>query len=319
MTIIGFNPSMSVEQFQQVAKTEASSPEQIKTATFVALARNKIEALTACLSADLVEKIQGYAQEREQMVNGCVRQLNALGDCKDDLLVSSESYKTSKKAREVARNAYLTLVGLDSALANKTLETLEGQHAALSKVFAKFKTVFANCCSQSPIAIIENALRALQYGDKDDQQKREKTIEQLRHAIQWWFLDCDLNPSYDLKEHLCKYGSYPDSTMQVLVEQLPIARQKAQEIKAKREAERGERIAQNREILERNISVYQGAKEKCKGEEGYQQYTAKKQAFYKVLQEVGAFCTLSELTSHSKINNQSQSLLYRKTKVATTP
>ncbi|WP_068466868.1 hypothetical protein [Candidatus Protochlamydia phocaeensis] len=327
MRIVGFNPQISVETFQTFVQSQACE-EEVKQVAFAALAKNKLEDLTKGLSLELTTKIQNYANERAQHITACIRQLNQLGDCRDDLLSLSADYRESKKALEKAQEAFFAFHTLDSHATEQIEKDLESKNEKIAAKIKKFEKAYNNCVAQSPIASVIQASDELDSllkqdssdfqaeGLNEEEQKiisaREKAKEQaiahLNLTLTAFFVEG--LPFSNLKD-INTYFNSTQRFLEIFNEQVLIAEKKAKELLLKKEVEKQDKTEANRSILLEKLGSYHSFYERLLLDDRYQGYCLKKKEAYSQLTQLSGFCLLSELIQHPKTTTETKNKLYR--------
>ena len=302
MQIQRFNPIMDVETFQKTMQSDVAE-EVIKNAAFVALASNKPEELVTGLNTDLASKVNHYVKERTKRITEFVRGLNALGDSRDDLLLSNPHFQESKEALKAARTAYFTLNGLDRGVLAEMKDSFQMNSLELAKM-TKFAKYYRNCCEQSPIAILEDALSVLDSQSKDEEEQQKK-IDGLKEAIQNCFLE--LGISFDLIAHMTRYNKYESEVLNIFEEQVPSMLEEAKHIHVKRKDE----IEASKKMLLVHLNSYLSCHDELVKDSAYTRYFDGKKKVSLELEELAGFCKFEELSNHAKITSQSVDLLSR--------
>jgi hypothetical protein len=302
MQILRFNPQASVEWFQKLVQTPTSTEEEIKNAAFAALAKSSIEALTSGLSSDIVSKIQGYAKERADKISQFVRKHNALLDMEDELQV----FKENKEAHKKAKQAYFVL----KYDAPDFIQQFKTQEPLMSKRLEEFKGKTYQCVWQDPTVDVTKAMSALKE-PAQDKFKNDEKITDLCKAIQRWYEYYNVKPSYDLKKKI-NFSDFPAFVVEIFEKQFPIAKEKAQEVQAKREAAKKEQIEICKKDLPASLSVYHNTKTKLESNENYQKYLQQQQEIKEMIKQLKEFCTSDEVINHAKISRESKDRLSQK-------
>ncbi|PJD98125.1 MAG: hypothetical protein CK425_00075 [Parachlamydia sp.] len=311
MRISGFNPNMSIETFRTIAKNNETTPEQLEDAIYKALSENNATALSEGLSETVAGKIQELAKARNKNIFNFVKALNGLGDTKDELQETNAIYALKKQARREAKSAYDGISNPNDL--EKKVEEIGGK--AL-KAFKDFSVSVA--CVWSPRDVLGSACELIYMWLQPT--KQEEVLEKLKSALKSVFL-FEQNEA-ELYRGLEKYlERFPDGqellkknseTLNALVKE---AKNEAEKAIEQRASEKEKREVESTEILLDRLSSYQRASQELLGDRDYLEMKAEKQRVYKNLKQLASFCKLEELTSHRKINTDSNLFLYNKTAV----
>lgn len=314
-----FNPQVSVEEFQKIIQSSDSMEKEIKKAAYAALAKNKPEALAAGLNETLAGKIKSFEKSRNKEITDFLRGLNTFGDNKTDFLDSNDDYsaykKAIEKAKEISRELYLP--NLDKQEIEKI-----GPQALKQLNKIESKTEYLCCAVRDPLEeelVLDDAFDKLLLVINNDANHNELCTKEeeetelskammnvkdaIKHCIFWGY-------SFDkLNDHMKTRTPYERV---ILKEQFEIAEYEVKNYRVQQKAKREQSKAQ---LLEQ-LAIVQSTYNKFKNEPAYLQFSTDKQALMDKVQELSTFCLSKEISTHSKISQESKDRFERMIKKA---
>jgi len=185
------------------------------------------------------------------------------------------------------------------------------------KALTKFKKLKElECCVPSDFNVLGSAVEVIYIWLKGG-PKQEETQEKLKIALKDVFLlkkseeDLDVRLSDYLKrfddadELLATYSE----TLTAIIKDVKM---EAEATILKNIAEKEERELKRREEFLTHLNAYQRASAELQECADYNDMKKSKETLYVTLQELSTFCSIEELASHGKMNNDSKNFLYSK-------
>lgn len=306
---IGFNPNISVQEFQTCIQSNPVENE-VKAMAFAALATHSQEDLIAGLNTELVERVKVYADQRASQISKFIRALNVLGDQREDLFAGCEVFKKMKEISKVAKNLVLSLEISDDLKAVDSFGEWQAFDDRTLKKLKKWKSFKALCCMQDPLTVLRLAMGALMLKSENEEDQLRKLVD-LRHSIRWSLHENGLIDCPGLLSKVQEYSRYSEAVLKLFEEQFPIAETEL----VRMEREKPAKVELQRKELFNNLKLYQEAFQKLEFDENYEKYQLAKSQAITELEDLATFCNGAELTPHPKVTNESRAWLENKIRV----
>lgn len=318
-----FNPNTSFEDFQKIIQSTDSSEELIKLTAYAALAKYKVEELTAGLDPTLVSKIKKIEVARNKEIRDFVNRLNNFGKSKSDFHDDNDGYRNYKEVlKEIKKFSYLIN---NPSVRQEILEIGSEAEKQVSKIENNTQYV---CCVHDPFrgffnyfSNLSHALETIKHisdGRSEEECIANQTlIETKGHAqnaktsIKEIIVNCLIDgESYEsIKQYVIDHNQeYPTYAcdLEIFEELFKFAEKEYPEIKAQRDAASKKRFEDNKSNLLQLCKIVQLNYDQFKDEPSYQQFSIDKQDLINKLKEVATFCLSTELLNHKQLTPESK-------------